>query len=56
MVKKSGKKFIPILSGIVLALSIVAIIIFKLNAKGGYRSIVVTEVSGIVSVVNFLME
>lgn len=52
MVKKSGKKFIPILSGIVLALSIVAIIIFKLNAKGGYRSIVVTEVSGIVSVVN----
>lgn len=52
MVKKSGKKFIPILSGIVLALSIVAIIIFKLNAKEGYRSIVVTEVSGIVSVVN----
>lgn len=52
MVKKSGKKFIPILSGIVLVVVAIAVIILKLNAREGYRSIVVMEVSGIVSVVN----
>lgn len=52
MLKKLGKKFIPVLVGIVLAILVIIIIFVKLNAKEGYRSIVVIEISGMVSVVN----
>lgn len=52
MLKKLGKKFIPILSGIALAVLVIIIVFVKLNAKEGYRSIVVMEISGMVSVVN----